>query len=347
MAKAGATDAGLERLKSETASGNIGSLYVFYGEEAYLRTAYFEKIKKLLVSPDFEDLNFTLIDGKDFTPDKLCTAVEAYPVMAERRMVAVSDYDIMRAPAAYSEQLCEILSDLPEYVCLIFIYDTVEFKSDKKNPVCSLIQKNGTVVNFKKAGSAELNRWIAKRFSALGKKIAPSECEYISFYCGNSMLLLISEAEKTAAFCSGDTIKKSDIEAVCIKNLDAAIYEMTDCISAKKPGAALLKMRELIGLGYEPIVLSASLCKQINRMYSAALCLKYGKGRDHLMKLWEMKSSYPAEKLFGACRSLKLGSLRKALLICGQSDFDMKSRGFDRQVMLELMLLRICSALAE
>jgi len=336
---------GFTKLKKDLSSGEIGNLYFFYGPESYLKERYLAEIRKRLVDGELMELNYVKLTGKDVAAPEIVEAAEACPVFSDRRLVVVTDYDGVNPPAADQDALTALYQDLPPYVCLIFDYDTLEYKANKKNKATAVALAAGTAVEFQQCGGEELIRWIARHFEALGKKIDRADCDYLTVYSGTSMTALSGEIEKIAAHASSDRVTRRDIEAVAVKSLDAAIYEMTDELSAGRPEKALFKMRELFRMGYDPIVLSASLTRQVMRLYSAKLCLKEGKGTAFLMELWGMRSSYPAEKLLKAADRFSLPALRQSMALCGEGDMALKRDPGDRQRMIELTLLKTAAAL--
>ena len=48
MAERKTPNKGYQKLKSDLSAGNIGQVYIFYGEESYLREYYLGEIKKKL-----------------------------------------------------------------------------------------------------------------------------------------------------------------------------------------------------------------------------------------------------------------------------------------------------------
>ena len=55
--KGKADTAALQKLKQDLKSGEPGSLYVFHGEEAYLRDYYLGQLRKKLIPPGMEAFN--------------------------------------------------------------------------------------------------------------------------------------------------------------------------------------------------------------------------------------------------------------------------------------------------
>ena len=64
MAERKTPNKGYQKLKSDLSTGNIGQVYIFYGEESYLREYYLGEIKKKLVPAGFEEFNYHRLSGK-------------------------------------------------------------------------------------------------------------------------------------------------------------------------------------------------------------------------------------------------------------------------------------------
>ncbi len=69
MAERKTPNKGYQKLKSDLSAGNIGQVYIFYGEESYLREYYLGEIKKKLVPAGFEEFNYHRLSGKTLTAD--------------------------------------------------------------------------------------------------------------------------------------------------------------------------------------------------------------------------------------------------------------------------------------
>ena len=131
MAERKTPNKGYQKLKSDLSAGNIGQVYIFYGEESYLREYYLGEIKKKLVPAGFEEFNYHRLSGKTLTMQELNEAVEAMPMMAERTLIVVTDCDLFKLPEEQRTALIALLNDFPPYCCLVFVYDLIEYKPSK------------------------------------------------------------------------------------------------------------------------------------------------------------------------------------------------------------------------
>lgn len=142
--KAPRKGAALQKLKEDLAAGTIGSAYIFYGEESYLREYYLGELRKKLVPPGFETFNYHALEGKDLTAQALAETAEAMPMMAERTLVAVTDWDLFKLGEDQREKLTALLEDLPPYACVVFVYDTLEYKPNRTmKRLCKALEAAG------------------------------------------------------------------------------------------------------------------------------------------------------------------------------------------------------------
>lgn len=331
-------DPSYDELRRELAAGEVGNLYVFYGEETYLRDRSLEKMKELLLTGGLDDFNYHILAGKDYSLSSLHQLVDAMPMMSERTMVVVTDYDMDKGDR---EGLMELLEDLPEYVCLIFVYDILEYKPDNRSKLAKLVKEKGKVVNFARQGQKKLTKWVDARFQALGHDISAPDAEYLIFRCGDLMTGLISEIGKIGAYAKARRITRQDIDAVSTPQLDAVIFNLTDAIAAKNFDKAFSVLGELLHMQEPPIKLLASLAKQVRQLYTARLALEGQKSVKWFMDLWGLRREFQAEKLFQSARRFTLDWYRWALLRCEEADLQLKSTGADGQEVLVNLLLEL------
>ena len=335
-------DPGLQQLKQDLARDTIGTLYVFYGEEVFLRDAYLEQLKTKLLPAGAEAFNLHVFQGKDLETWALSDAVNAFPMMAQRTMVLVYDYDLYKNESR-RDALMTLLEDLPDYVCLIFLYDLMEYKAGGNTKLGKLVKKKATIVQFHPQNQSDLNAWIRRRFHTFHKEIDNATAEYLTFLCGGLMTGLASEIDKIGAYAPGDHITKADMDAVVDPVLDARVFQMTDAISERNFSRASEILSDLYRMNTEPIVILAVLGRHLRQLWSARLVLERRMGQGELAALWEMKSPWQARKLMDAARRFDLPWCRRAVKRCAETDLSMKSSGLDNQALLTALLLQLAN----
>ena len=334
---------GKSKLIRDLKDGTFAPLYLLMGEEDYLKSYYLRQLKDNVVDSTFADFNLLEYDGKYLTFEQLNEAVDSYPAMAERKLIVVTDFDFAKPPAGFGDSLLELLSDLPEYVCLVFYYDTLESKLDKRTKLYKVLEKHACIADFSHMEEQALVEWLERGARALDRKIMPEDAAYMIFLCGNSMTNLAGELEKAAAHSTTGLIQRYNIDAVCSPVLDAVIFDLTDAITAGKYDRAVALIGELIALKQNEILIFSTITRHIQRLYGAKLCAEARGGEKMLLELIASKSPYYARQIQNAARRVSLSWLRRAASLCAETDAALKSSAVNKQKQIELTLLALAS----
>ncbi len=333
---------GVQELKNDIRTKTLGRLYVFHGEETFLMSHYLQQMKKLLLDELTESFNFHKLTEETFDLQVFSDAVENLPMMAEATLVQVDEVDIFKLPEPEREKLVQILSDIPEYCTVIFIYVATAFKPDKRlKKLWDALNKNGKTVEFQRQDQRDLIPWITRHFAALGKKISPNLCSYLIEITGGTMTALSGEISKIASFSGADTIVKSDIDAVTEPVLDAVVFQMTDMLSEGNYGGALVKLRTLMKMQQEPIAVLGAVGGQLRRIGAARTLLDHGKGSQELQRLYPASGDYGARKTMAAAQKFSGEFCSKASQLVMETDRKMKTSFDDQQRLLELLILQL------
>ena len=334
----------LEKLDADIADGNCKRAYLFYGEEAYLRDNYLKKMKNALVNDIFEAFNYHKLDGGDINlnVEMLRETAEAMPVMADRSLIILSDYDLFRVSGGQRDDLILFLKDIPEWACIVFVYDTIEYKANKSvKKLYDAIYENIEIIEFHALEQRDLIKWITGEFKKLNKNIASNTAEYLIFTRGDLMTGLLPEIGKLAAYASGDEITERDIDAVCEPILSTEVFRLSDAVLKGDYNRAAGILSDLLKARTEPILLLATLGGQLRRIYTARLAWDNKKNKDWLADLWGMKD-YPAKLLYNSAKNADLDWCANAVRECENLDRRMKSEGgLDAEGELKLLLARL------
>lgn len=334
-----AKNAGYSAFKKAIAEGRIGNIYIIYGKEDYLREYHLGEMKKTVLGDGPADFNLKKLDGAALDINELREAVEAMPYFAEKTFVEVRDYNIYSASEQDSNQLTKILNDFPDYCCLVFVYDTIEFKADKRRKLHKVIEEKVTVVEVPIQNNSSLIGWISRRFAHNGKRISKETAEFLIHYCGDLMTGLISEIEKISAYCRGDIVTRTEIEAVAIPVIDTAVFSLTNAISEKDYNKAARVLTELFQMGEPPILILNIIGSQIRRLYTARLAFENGKNSKYLKSLLGLRTDYQARLLMESARRVSLKWCSDAVCLCAETDFRMKSSRIGEQELLVSLLV--------
>ena len=322
----------LPALKAALKEKKLDRLYFFHGEEAFLRNHYLDRMKKLLIDDLTESFNYHKLTKETFDLQAFADAVESLPMMAEATFVVVDDIDIFKLPESDREKLVSVFCDIPDYCTVVFLYESVEWKPDKRlKKLWDAIERFGTVVEFARQEQRELINWVTRHFAANKKQITPDLCSYLIDITGGTMTALSSETER---------IVKSDIDAVTEPVLDAVVFQMTDLMASGKYPAALMKLHQLLKMQEEPIGILAMIGKQFRQIGTARTLLDNGKGVPDLMRLTGLRE-YPAKKLLDNARRFSPRFCKRAAELILETDYGMKTSLDDPERLLELLVMQL------
>lgn len=340
MAKASDNTA-FQQLKVAIKASQPENLYIFHGEEMFLLRHYLEQLKKLLLDELTESFNFHRLTNETFDLQSFADAVENLPMMAEHTFVQVDDVDLFKMSESDREKIIDIISDVPEYCTVVFIYETVQWKPDKRlKKLWDAIENNASIVEFAKQEQKDLIAWIGRHFAAHKKRISNDLCAYLIDITGGTMTALSSEISKICAYSGADEIHRTDIDAVTEPVLDAVVFQMTDLLGQGRFPQALQKLQQLLKMQQDPIAILGAVGTQFRRIAVARILLDHGSNTSELMKLCGM-TEYPARKTMETARSFSAEFCKKAMELILETDYKMKTSYDDNERLLELLILQL------
>ena len=314
-------------------------LYLLWGPEDYLRQQYLAQLKKLCL-PDGEDaFSFKRIDGPLPDLDTLRDAIDAMPFMTERTFVELRgvDFGKLENPESY----ISVLSDIPDY-CTVAFVQSAQYEPDGRLKIIKALRGICKEIKFTQQSQGMLTDWIVRRFAAAGKSVELEAAQRLIFISGDLMNRLIPEIDKISAYTSGDRVTVKDVEAVASHIPEADVFEMTEFISQKKYNAAASVLAELLSnKNNEPIAILALLGLQMRKLYIARLAVDKKLGVKFVMETAGVKYEYHANKLITAARGYTFGQLIRAVELCAEADYRMKSSGIDSASLLKETVMRI------
>ena len=242
-----------QKLKNDLAAGTAGNAYIFYGEETYLREYYLKELRKKLVPAGFEEFNYHTLEGKDLTVQTLAETAEAMPMMAERTLIVVSDFDLFKLNEEQREKLIAFLEDVPPYCCVVFLYDTVEYKPNRTmKKLYKAVTDHVEAVEFRPADNSDLVVWIARRFKGPGEGDRPSDGGVPDLHLRRLMTGLVPEIAKIGAYAKGRAITQKDIDAVADPVLSAEVFRLSDAVLQGNYDGAARILGDLLKMQTEP-----------------------------------------------------------------------------------------------
>jgi len=330
----------------------ISPVYLFYGEETYLREKYLQKFISLMPE-DVRDFNLDIIDAREVEIGNIVNSASTLPFMSEKRTVIVRNAEFFKSrkkagaedkgegkgekvnPA--DELLLKYLEDPPVTSCLIFCSDSV----DKKRRTYKILEKNGQIVEFSPLKGQQLNEWIDRRARNLGKIIEPAGMAGLITAVGNNLWQLNTELEKLSCYTRTEKITAADVELMVSKTTEHSIFELVDAIAEKNNSKAIRMAREMVFLGEPVIKIIFMIARQVRLLLLAKTLLQEGNSEKSLAGLLQAHP-YVAQKCAKQARNFSLQELKRDMQKILHADSAIKSGTQEPVLALELLIVSLC-----
>lgn len=280
-----------EELNNKIRSYNIPKVFFFYGDEKFLMENRIKALKKRIVPKDLEAFNFIKLEGKNVTVDEIIEAAEQYPQAADRKMVLVKNCGVFdNADSKSFKELKEFISDLPDYVCLVFVLD--EFDKKREKVLKFIEDAGGGVVNFEYQPVNKLEIWAEKKLEKAEKYITASDLSYLIRLTGVSMDKINSSCEKLILYLGEERhkITRNDIDSVVDVSVEVKVYDIfSKEIVYGRGGKAKRQLRQLKTENQSASMVMSIIIDQLYELLMCKLLKQDGLEAREMLEYYDRK----------------------------------------------------------
>lgn len=325
-----------EELKRALKAGRVEPLYLLYGPEDYLRDAAARVVSEAVLRDtplrDFNEASFNLA-----TTDvqQALASAEQLPMMAERRVVRVSNFGRLRE--ADEGALLRYLARPAPSSVVIFLADEL----DKRRKLSKTLLDACTSIEFPVLADGELAAWAKSRLKDLKAEADERTLRQIIALVGTSVRRLSNELEKlaTAALPAG-YITMELVEQLVGRSRELSNFELTDHLVARDRRRALETLRRLLDDGAEPVMLIGLLASNYHRLALAKELMSRGAPKDEVFRLVQMPYS-KREEFLAAARRSDSNDLARRIRRIAEADLAVKTSLATPRLQLEMLVCEL------
>lgn len=322
----------MQRINEDIKSGNFRQMYLLYGEEAYLRKQYRDRLKKAMAADD-DTMNYSYLEGKDISIGAVIDLAETLPFFADRRVIVVENSGFFKHGG---EQMAQYLASPAETSYFVF----VETEIDKRSKLFKTVSSQGIAVEFPIQSEATLKKWILGMIKREGKQITEPALQYFLEKTGTDMENLRKELEKLMCYCmEKEAVREADIEDICTKRINSHIFDMINAIADKKQKKALDLYYDLLALKEPAMRILFLIARQFNLLLQVKELKKQGLDNKSI----GAKISLPpfiAGKYAAQAAKFRTSDLRTALEACVEAEESVKTGRMNDIMSVELLIVR-------
>lgn len=322
----------MQKLNEEIKTGELRQIYLLYGEEAYLRNQYRDKLKTALLG-DGDPMNCHSYEGKNIDVGEVIDLAETMPFLAQRRVIVLENSGLF---AHGGEALAEYLKQPAETACFLF----VEASVDKRSKLYKAVTAKGRAVEFGTQDERVLQRWILGILKKEGKNITGNDLNFLLEKTGTDMENIRAELEKLLCYCMDrDVITAQDIETICTRQVSSQIFDMISALAEKKQKKAMELYYDLLTLKEPPMRILYLITRQFNLLLQVKELKAKGCDANTIGTKLGM-AGFIVRKYTAQASRFKLTDLRHAVEDCVEAEEAVKTGKMNDVMSVELLIIR-------
>lgn len=318
--------------------GPILPLYLFYGEEEFSIQEAIDLIIERVVDPGTRDFNFNVLHCKDSSISEVTALAQTLPFMSEKRLVILKEFDAFKAGDL--EELTPYLNDPSPSTCLVMVSNQGRYE---KKSVIAAVEARGSVTRFFPPLDREIIAWIGAWAKARALSLQRDAAQYLLQTIGNDLQKIKSELEKVELYLKENkTITFEDVKVVVGDFREYSSFDLATALGQKNQERAFLILSRLIQEGEQPVGLLGAIAWNFRRLVRAKSMEAAGIGYEEIKR--KLNIIFHQSTLFQEqMRRFSMEELQNAFDIMLSADRSLKSSNLNGRVVLERMILRLCS----
>jgi DNA polymerase-3 subunit delta len=337
--------------------GVVCPVYLFYGEEGYLREQAVSRLKEFCMQDGGTDFNIDLIDGDTANPGEIAASAETFPLFAERRLVVVKDPPFFktakrsgRASVGEKEELpaagreASLLAYLKDPLSSTILVFTTGEPVDKRKRIFKAVKETGKAIDFAYLSRADLARWLTQKAAKAGRQFTGRALDDLLNAVGPSLQKLTVEFEKLVNYTAqSGVITTGDVRQLCPPTLEENIFSIVDAVGSRRCGEALSGIKDMLAAKEPPFKILAMISRQFRLLLQVHDLAERGCPAGEIASRLKIHP-YVSQKIAAQCRNFSRESLVRAFQALLDVDVAVKTGAQEFYPAVETFLLKLCAS---
>lgn len=336
MAKKGLT---YEQLEAAFRHRNFKPLYFLFGEERFL----VEELERLLIAcalaPHERDFNFDLLYGAESEASEVLSLCRSFPMMAERRLVIVRDFDKLKENRLFTDY-----AEHPNPQAVVLL--SCATKPNLSAHPYRALKAHAAWGEFKKFYDNQMPGWVAGRVRGQGYEIEPEAVQMLADYVGTNLQAAAAEIEKIITYTGArQRITGEDVIQASGQTRDFNVFELQRAIGEGRSADALRiadrMLQQASNARGEALLIVSVLTTYFTKLWKLTTCADRHLPDKAIAARIGVSPYFVKEYLFSRKR-FSLPGIERAFAALLAADFELKGgAGRDERLVLTLLLRRL------
>lgn len=320
-------------------------IYLLYGIESFLINETKQLLLNTILQVEEMDFNLSVYDLEETPIEEAIEDAETFPFFGEKKLLFLHNPVFLTAEKTKEKvehnlpKFEKYLKEPAPYSVLVLVapYE----KLDERKKITKELKRTAVTVEAKKLKEHELKGWIKDRVKTTGLEITADAIERMLALAGTNLFMLSNEVDKLTLYAKDEkTIDAAIVEKLVAKSLEQTIFSLIDKVVQRKIDEALRIYYDLLKQNEEPIKILAVLAGQFRLIYQVKELARKGYGQQQIagyLKIHPFRIKLAANQA-GNFQDEELANIMELL---AEADFQMKTGGMSKTLLVEMFLLRL------
>ncbi len=323
------------QMLTEIRKGDLRTVYLMTGREKFFQDQIIKALdNKLFPDPGARSLNRIVLDGAEVTMAEVIGAAMSYPMLSERKLVIVKDFQMI--PASQADVLLSYLEKPQTATVLLLI------AGDGKGGTLNELKSKAAQISCKPITQWKIQEWIAARIKERNREFSAEALAAFGDYVGADLLMIENELDKLADFKPEGKIELEDVLAATGMSREYNVFALQDALIRRDLKNSLKISTELLNHG-QPIQMILVILFGFFRKLSLYAALKSGGGQHNFTQELGVRE-FQLKKMNAALRVFNNAQLQNVLGALQQTEWKSKNSGEKLRRLMQMLCYHICKA---
>ncbi len=329
-----------EDIASAFRQGRFQPLYFFYGNEPFLIEELQDILLEHALAPHERDFNLDIAYGPDTDAQRVLALCASWPVMSERRVVIVRDFDKLKDNRLFKEY-----AERPNPAAVVVL--VCGSKPDRSRHPYRALREHAVAMESKPLYSNQTPGWIKRRAKKQGYEITQEAAQMLADYTGNDLGAVVREIEKLGTYIGGrETISADDIVRASGHSRGFNVFELQKAIGERRGQDAFRIMERMLQRASnergEAIMIVSVLNAWFMKLWKLSACGPSMPKKDMARHIGV--SPFFLKDYQTGLRRYKTPAIRNAFAVLLATDYELKGGSArSERLVMTLMLRKILS----
>lgn len=329
---------------------DVSPVYLFYGNEDYLKNETVNRLENILIEPDMHDLNYSVFhlpnkNEKQFESPEGTTeknvilenallSCDSLPFISVKKMVVIKN--IHKLLESQDDLLKKYIEKPHLSTCLVLL------GGDKlpKREIFRKIEKLYPTVNFYNLSGNQICLWITEYAKTFNKIVSSDGSEEILKITGSNLFDIKNEMDKLILYVGNNSeIEMNDIENCCGHFRENTVFELMPALAEKNTEAAIKILANLFNSGEDEYMVLAQVADRYRKYLRFHELTE--SGVDYGEAAIRSGVKFYQDKFITDARKVNVSEIKLSLVKILETDIKMKSGGNSRNH-IERLFFDIC-----